>query len=112
MIDALTSVPPGLILVFGALLIPLLPRDGGGRPTAAKVLMLALPVVGFMQVYLLADGYTLNAEAFGLELELVRVDKLAKVWGYIFHIAALLSAIYALHVDAVSYTHLTLPTKA
>jgi len=98
-IDVLTSVPPGLILIFGALLIPLLPRDGSGRPTAAKVLMLVLPVVGFMQVYLLADGYTLNVEAFGLELELVRVDKLAKVWGYIFHIAALLSVIYALHVD-------------
>ena len=34
----------------------------------------------------------------GLDLVLLRVDQLALVFGYIFHIAAFISVIYALHV--------------
>ncbi len=93
------ALPPGLILVLGALIIPFLPKGADGRDVLGKTVMLVLPVLGFVQILLLPDGYSLTGTAFGLELELVRVDRLAKVWGYIFHIAALLSAIYALHVD-------------
>jgi multicomponent Na+:H+ antiporter subunit D len=92
------ALPPGLLLVFGALVLPLLPRGADGRETIGKVVMLALPVAGFVQVLLLPEGYTLTATLFDYSLEIVRVDRLAKVWGYIFHIAALLSVIYALHV--------------
>ena len=41
---------------------------------------------------------------FSYELTLIRIDRLALVWGYIFHLAAFLSALYALHVkDALQH---------
>ena len=86
------SLPPGMLLILGALLIPLL----RGRVLAAW--MLALPVLGFAQVWGLEVGTSMRVEVFTYELEILRVDKLSKVFGYIFHIAALLSVIYALHL--------------
>ena len=86
------SLPPGMLLVLGALLIPLL----RGRALAAW--MLLLPILGFAQVWGLEVGTSMKVEVFTYELELLRVDKLSKVFGYIFHIAALLSVIYALHL--------------
>ncbi len=86
--------PPGLILVLGALLVPVL----RGKLRAAW--MLALPVVGFVLIYMLPEGNLIPVPAFGQELELLRVDRLSRVFGYIFMIASLLGVIYALHVRA------------
>jgi multicomponent Na+:H+ antiporter subunit D len=85
------SFPPGLILILGAALLPLLP----GRLRQAA--MLALPVAGFGQLLLLAHGSYLGYELFDLSLVALRVDRLSLLFGYIFHIAALLGVIYALH---------------
>ena len=86
------QLPPGMLLVLGALLLPLLPR--AVRP----VLSVALPLLGLLQVWMLIPGMEFTVPAFGYELELLRVDRLSKIFGIIFHIAALLSVIYALHV--------------
>jgi len=86
------QLPPGLLLVLGALLLPLLP--GALRP----VVSVALPLLGLAQVWLLPSDAQLVVNAFGYDLELLRVDKLSRMFGLIFHIAALLSVIYALHV--------------
>jgi multicomponent Na+:H+ antiporter subunit D len=95
MIEAL---PPGLVLILGALLIPLLPRR------LQPWLAVALPAVGFAQTLLLEPGVSHQLRLFDLELTLVRVDRLSLVFGYIFHLAAFLSAIYALHVrDTVQH---------
>jgi multicomponent Na+:H+ antiporter subunit D len=95
MIEAL---PPGLILILGALVIPLLP----GRAKAAWTAL--LPVLGFLQLLALEPGTSLNIQLFEYQLTVVRVDKLSLVFGYIFYIAAFLGAIYALHVrDGVQH---------
>ncbi|MEE2828631.1 MAG: Na(+)/H(+) antiporter subunit D [Myxococcota bacterium] len=86
------QIPPGMLLVLGALLLPLLPR--AVRPA----LSVALPLLGLLQVWMLSPGMEFTVPAFGYELELLRVDRLSKIFGIIFHIAALLSVIYALHV--------------
>lgn len=86
--------PPGLLLIFGAVLVPVL----RGRLRAAW--MLALPIAGFVLVYSLPEGNLIPFSAFGQELELLRVDRLSRVFGYIFMIASLLGVIYALHVRA------------
>ena len=88
----MTSLP-GIVLVLGALLLPVL------KGNLRKAALLALPVLSFVHLMGLPDDYTLNVALFGLNLELVRVDKLSMVWGIVFHIAALLSAIYALHEE-------------
>jgi len=95
MIEAL---PPGLILILGALLIPLLPRRW--QPGLAVV----LPILGFAQLLMLEPGVSHQLRIFDYELTVVRVDRLSLVFGYIFHLAAFLSAIYALHVrDTVQH---------
>ncbi len=95
MIEAL---PPGLILIVGALLIPLLPRRW--QPGLA----VALPVVSFAQLLTLEPGLSHQLRIFDYELTVVRVDRLSLVFGYIFHLAAFLAAIYALHVrDTVQH---------
>ncbi len=91
-------LPPGLVLILGALVIPLLPKR------LQPWLAVALPAVGFGQTLLLEPGVSHQLRLFDLELTLVRVDRLSLVFGYIFHLAAFLSAIYALHVrDTVQH---------
>jgi multicomponent Na+:H+ antiporter subunit D len=86
------ALPPGLILILGALVIPLLPKRA--QPYAAAV----LPALGFFQLLLLAPGESHQLRLFDLELTVVRVDRLSLVFGYIFCLAAFLAAVYALHV--------------
>lgn len=86
------QLPPGMILFLGALLIPLL----RGRVLQAYTLL--LPVLGFLQVWALPPGHTSTLAFFSYELELIRVDRLSKLFGYIFHIAAFLGFFYALHL--------------
>jgi multicomponent Na+:H+ antiporter subunit D len=95
MIEAL---PPGLILILGALLIPMLPKRW------QPALTLVLPVLGFLQVLALEPGVSHQLRIFDYQLTVVRVDRLSLVFGYIFHLAAFLTAIYALHVkDTVQH---------
>ena len=91
--SAVADLPPGLILIVGALLVPLL----GG--VLRRAWMLALPLAGFAQLLVLGDGTPLQFDLFGLMLQPVRVDALALAFGYIFHIAAFLGIVYGLHED-------------
>jgi multicomponent Na+:H+ antiporter subunit D len=86
------AVPPGMILILGALAVPLL----GGW--VRKVYMLALPVLGFLQVVLLPADFLWTVQMFGYQLTLVRVDELSRVFAYVFYIASFLSVVYALHI--------------
>lgn len=85
-------VPPGGILILGALLVPLF------RGRLRQAYMLALPVLGFAQVLMLPSGFVWSIQMFGYDLTLVRVDELSRVFAYVFHIAAFLSVLYALHI--------------
>ncbi|MBS1269856.1 MAG: Na(+)/H(+) antiporter subunit D [Gammaproteobacteria bacterium] len=89
MIDGLN---PAFILLGAAPILPLLPL------TARRVLMLAAPVLGFLQLTGLPYGEQGLIYAYGLEFVTLRVDGLSFVFGVVFHLAALLGAIYALHV--------------
>lgn len=87
--------PPGLILILGALPVPFL------RGWLRGVWMLALPVAAFALLMEMPAGNHFAISAFGQELELLRVDALSKVFGYVFLIAVFLGVIYSLHVRAV-----------
>lgn len=84
---------PGLIMILGGLLVPLV------RGHVRRALLLGLPVAGFLYTIALAPGMSADLALFGYVLEVLRVDDLALVWGYIFHIAAFLGVLYALHED-------------
>ena len=82
---------PGLVLILGALLVPLL------RGRARGAYMLALPIVAFAHILGLSHGAFGQVELLDLTLVTLRVDKLSLLFGYIFLIAVLLGVIYALH---------------
>jgi len=86
------QLPPGLILILGSLLILLL------RGRWSAIWAVVLPVLGLVQVLMLEIGVSHQFQLFGYDLVLVRVDRLSQIFGIIFHIAAILAAVYALHV--------------
>lgn len=88
----MSSLNPGIILIVAGVLSPLLPRAIRGW------FLLAVPVFGFFYTLSLNVGDSVTMETLGYTLELLRVDKLSLVWGYIFHLAAFLGILYALHV--------------
>ena len=83
---------PGLILVVGAFLVPLL------RGPLRAAYMLALPLLCGGQMLTLTPGEYGSFNAFDYTLVMLRVDKLSLIFGYIFTIASFLSVIYALHI--------------
>ncbi len=85
-------LPPGFILLLGALVLPLLPR--AARPWA----FLVPPVLALVQLWGLQVGDQLTWSFATYELTLLRVDRLANVFGWIFALVFLISGIYALHV--------------
>ncbi len=85
-------MPPGTLLVLGALLIPVL------RGHLRSAWLLALPLVSFAHLIGLGHGSYGEIQLFDYHLTLARIDKLSLVWGYIFHLAAFLCALYSLHV--------------
>lgn len=90
----ITEFPAGLILIAAGLAAPLLPR------AMRNGVFLVAPALAFAQLLLLAPGHLVQVEAFGLVLDLVRVDRLSLAFGYIFCIAAIISVIFAWHLGA------------
>ena len=91
--ELITAIPPGMILILGAFLVAFLP--GKLRATAG----ILLPILGFAHLWMLPDDFVWNFFLFDTAIEMVRVDKLSFIFGTIFHIAAILSTLYAWHVD-------------
>ena len=102
------SLPPGIILIVGGLLLPLL------RGRWQQIFLLLLPLLSaahlLFQVsthpvaFLDPDGFRIPFILFGYELMPIHIDRLSLVWGTIFHIAAFLGVVYALHVkDSVQH---------
>ncbi len=87
----MSSLNPGLILILGAIPVAVLPH------AIRRFYMLALPIIGLYAVHSLTPGTIVTYETLGLTLELLRVDRLAMVWGYIFNIAAFLALLFAWH---------------
>ncbi len=89
----IADFPVALILIFGAVLVPFL----HGRARAAYLLL--LPAAAFAWLLALPHGEFAQFELFGQTLTAMRVDRLSLLFGYVFVIAVLLGAIYALQVD-------------
>ncbi len=85
-------IPPGLIMIVGALAIPLV-----GRRFAASA-VLALTVLSLIAFWLLPEGKHGSLQMFGAQLVPVRIDSLSRIFGTVFHFAAIVAAIFALHV--------------
>ncbi len=92
-----SSLHPVIILFVGALLVGVL---RGRLKNAVAVLT---PVLGLVNLIIIANGAdagdsTWSFTVMNLDLVTARFDKLSLLFGYLFHIAAIITAIYSLHV--------------
>lgn len=85
---------PTAFLFFGAAIILLALPQGRAR---ASWLLIA-PIIAGLQVWTLPAGIFAQQEFFGFTLDLMRVDKLSRVFALIFTIAAFLGNLYAWHI--------------
>ncbi len=90
------SLPPFLIFAAAALAVPLLPERW--RPAWT----LFVPLAGLLNLLALDHGVHWRVGLLDYELVLGRLDGLSFVFALLFHIAAALGALFALHVrDAI-----------
>ncbi len=85
-------VPPVIIFMVGALLVPFIK----GRWKSA--FLLAIPVVGFINLISIGEGTHWVVGFLDYRLVFGRVDRLSLLFGYIFHIIAFIAILYSLHV--------------
>ena len=84
--------PVGLTLIAGGLLAAV------ARGRLRDAISLAAPLATLAQLVVLGHGDFARVHALGYTLVLMHVDRLSLLFGYVFSIAALLNAIYGLHV--------------
>jgi len=89
----LDQIPTAYLFFAAAIVLLALPKG----PLRAG-LLLVVPVIAAWQIWTMPLGMHYAVPLFGFELELMRVDKLARVFGLIFSLAAFLGNLYAWHV--------------
>ncbi len=89
----LTSLPPFAILIAGAVLVGFL------RGRARGAAMLLIPAIGFVNLLGWDVGTEQTLRVFDLELTIFRVDRLSLLFGYLFHVAAFIAALFSWHVQ-------------
>ena len=94
------SVHPAFALLLGALFLPVF------KGRLRQGCLIFLPILGLLNLQGFEAGTVWHFPFAGYELEILRVDKLSLLFGYLFHLAAFLIAIYSLHVKD-SIQHLT-----
>jgi len=88
-----SSLPPFAIFMLAGVVA------GFTRGRLRGTLLLAAPVVGALGLTGLEPGTTLTVGLLGLDLTIVRVDRLSLLFGYLFHLGAFIAVLYALHTD-------------
>jgi multicomponent Na+:H+ antiporter subunit D len=87
------DVPPFLPFFLGAVLVALAPRG-----LARNALLLGIPILGGMNLIGIQPGPHLEVEVFHYNLTLFGVGTFSLLFGYLFHIAAFIGNLFALHL--------------
>jgi multicomponent Na+:H+ antiporter subunit D len=100
----MSELHPAILFLVGALLVPLIP----GR--AKNWYVIALPAAVFYIITQLEPGVSWQVHFYSVDLTFLRVDRLSKIFGYIFTLNAFAAFIYAFylkdnsqHVSALFY---------
>ena len=98
------NFPPAILLLVGALLVPFI------KGKTKNWFVILLPAFAFYLISQLEIGSSWQIHFFGFDLTLLRVDKLSKLFGYIFTLNAFAAFIYAFylkdntqHISALLY---------
>ena len=96
----ISGLPPAALLIIGAFLIPFLK----GRLKSAYLLL--LPVIAFINVVSIPDGIHWTVGFWNYDLIFGRVDRLSRVFGYMFTIVSFIGTLYALHLKKEDGQHM------
>ena len=88
----MSSLHPFTIFLIGGMLAALAPRRWVG------IIVLLTPALGLVNLLAMGPGMTWRVDVLDYRLDLFRADKLALLFGYLFHIAAFVGALFALHL--------------
>lgn len=83
---------PSLILIFGGLLLPLVPRQ------LKRFYLMLVPVLVFARTLTLTQGVFGHVQFMDWALIFGRVDRLSLVFGFIMSLMCILGTLYGLHV--------------
>ncbi|MCG6936980.1 MAG: Na(+)/H(+) antiporter subunit D [Gammaproteobacteria bacterium] len=89
----MTELPPFVPFFLAALLAAIT------RGSLRNLILLAAPVLGGLHLWLdVPPGVITHFSIMEFDLQLMRTDRLSLLFGYLFHIAAFISVIFAWHV--------------
>ena len=89
----MSTFPTAFMFIFAALATGILPRG-----SARSIILLITPILAAWQIWNLPFGIFAQVELLGQSLDMMRVDKLSRIFGLIFCLAAFLGNLYAWHV--------------
>ena len=89
----ISILPTAFIFIAAALMLGLLPKGH-----IRGVILLITPILAAWQVWNLPVGIYMQVEFVGQTLDMMRVDKLSRIFGLIFCLAAFLGNLFAWHV--------------
>ena len=89
----ISILPTAFIFIAAALVLGILPRGH-----VRGVILLLTPILAAWQIWNLPVGIFAQVEFVGQTLDMMRVDKLSRIFGLIFCLAAFLGNLYAWHV--------------
>ena len=90
----MTSIlPTAFIFIAAALTLGVLPKGH-----IRSIILLITPILAAWQIWNLPMGIFAQVEFVGHTLEMMRVDKLSRIFGLIFCLAAFLGNLYAWHI--------------
>ena len=92
MILWMTELPPFVPFYLAALAAMVT------RGWLRSIIMLLVPALSLLHLWGVQPGNYIQFDLMGLELEPFRVDRLSLLFGYLFHIAAIIGIIFSLHL--------------
>ncbi|MBT5050101.1 MAG: Na(+)/H(+) antiporter subunit D [Rhodospirillaceae bacterium] len=91
----ISAFPPGLVLILGAFLLPVL------RDNARYAVLLILPLITLYLVWMVPDGVALSLPFLNYTLSPVEGDRLSRLFATIFSIMAFAGGLYAMKQSRV-----------
>jgi multicomponent Na+:H+ antiporter subunit D len=91
MFDTFIQLPPFTLFFMGALLLLIF------RGVVASVITIVVPILSFILLLQWQEGSYFYYSLMGMDLTLIHIDRLSLLFAYLFHLAALIAGIFALH---------------
>jgi multicomponent Na+:H+ antiporter subunit D len=91
MFDTIIQLPPFSLFFMGALLLLIC------RGVVASAITIVVPILSFILLLQWQEGSYFHYSLMGMDLTLIRLDRLSLLFAYLFHLAALIAGIFALH---------------